>query len=66
MDAAARRFKDVAGDELATRQQVSPRLAMDVGLNRRVSDGPAGWTFTMGAAYAFAPPGMPGFNRGTR
>jgi hypothetical protein len=48
------------------RQQVSPRLAMDVGLNRRVSEGPAGWTFTMGAAYAFAPPGMPGFNRGTR
>jgi hypothetical protein len=48
------------------RQQVSPRLAMDVGLNRRVSAGPAGWTVTAGAAYAFAPPAMPGFNRRTR
>jgi hypothetical protein len=48
------------------RQQVSPRLAMDAGLNRRVSAGAAGWSITMGAAYAFAPPGMPGFHRGTR
>lgn len=48
------------------RQQVSPRLAMDAGINRRVSDGAAGWAITMGAAYAFAPPGMPGFDRGTR
>lgn len=48
------------------RQQVSPRLAMDAGLNRRVSEGDAGWSITLGAAYAFAPPGMPGFHRGAR
>jgi len=51
---------------IGLRQQLSPRLAMDAGIGRRLSEGEAGWTFTMGAAYAFAPPGMPGFNRGAR
>lgn len=51
---------------VGVRQQMSPRLAIDAGIGRRVSAGDAGWTFTMGAAYAFAPPGMPGFNRGAR
>lgn len=51
---------------VGVRQQLSPRLAMDAGVGRRVSEGEAGWTLTMGAAYAFAPPGMPGFNRGAR
>lgn len=51
---------------IGLRQQFSPRLAMDAGIGRRISGGEAGWTFTMGAAYAFAPPGMPGFNRGAR
>lgn len=51
---------------IGVRQQLSPRLAMDAGIGRRVSAGDAGWTLTMGAAYAFAPPGMPGFNRGAR
>ncbi len=51
---------------VGVRQQVSPRLAMDAGLGRRVSAGEAGWSFTLGVAYAFAPPGMPGFNRGVR
>ncbi len=51
---------------IGVRQQLSPRLAMDAGVGRRVSSGDAGWTLTMGAAYAFAPPGMPGFNRGAR
>lgn len=51
---------------VGVRQQVTPRLAMDAGLGRRISDGPSGWTFTMGAAYAFAPPGMPGFRGGAR
>ena len=40
---------------LGVRQQLSPRVALDAGLGRRVSDGEAGWTLTMGAAYAFAP-----------
>lgn len=48
------------------RQQLSPRLAMDAGVNRRVSAGDAAWTLTVGAAYAFAPPGMSAFNRGSR
>lgn len=48
------------------RQQVSPRLAMDAGVHRRLSAGDATWTLTVGAAYAFAPPGMPAFNRGMR
>lgn len=51
---------------IGLRQQLSPRLAMDAGVGRRVSDGDAGWTLTMGVAYAFAPPGMPGFNGGAR
>ncbi len=51
---------------IGVRQQLTPRLAMDAGVGRRLSDGDAGWTLTMGAAYAFAPPGMPGFNRGAR
>ncbi len=48
------------------RQQVSPRIAMDAGLHRRVSGGAAAWSVTMGAALAFAPRGMSGFDRGTR
>lgn len=51
---------------VGVRQQLSPRLAMDAGIGRRLSDGEASWTLTMGAAYAFAPPGMPGFDRGAR
>jgi len=51
---------------IGVRQQLSPRVAMDAGVGRRVSAGGAGWTLTMGAAYAFAPPGMPGFPRGAR
>ncbi|MBP7548932.1 MAG: hypothetical protein KA761_01530 [Gemmatimonadaceae bacterium] len=43
------------------RQQLSPRVALDAGIGRRLSEGEAGWTLTFGAAYAFAPPGMPGF-----
>ncbi len=48
---------------LGLRQQVSPRLAVDGGLFRRLSAGAPGWGITMGAAYAFAPPGLPGFGR---
>ncbi len=48
------------------RKQVTPRLAMDAGMGRRLSEGAATWTVTLGGAYAFAPPGMPGFNRGGR
>lgn len=51
---------------VGVRQQLSPRLAIDSGIGRRVSAGDAGWTLTMGAAYAFAPPGMPGFHRGAQ
>lgn len=43
------------------RNQVSPRLAMDAGLFRRLSAGAPGWGLTVGGAYAFAPPRMPGF-----
>ncbi len=46
---------------VGVRQQVSPRLAVDGGIFRRLSAGAPGWGLTMGAAYAFAPPGMRGF-----
>lgn len=46
------------------RKQVTPWMAIDAGAFRRFGRGPASSTgFTFGAAYAFAPPGMPGFNR---
>lgn len=51
---------------IGVRQQVTPRLAMDAGIGRRLSTGPSTWTLTMGAAYAFAPPRMPSFNGGAR
>ena len=34
-------------DAAGLRQQLSPRLAMDAGIGRRLSEGEAGWTFTM-------------------
>jgi hypothetical protein len=48
---------------LGLRQQVSPRLAVDGGLFRRLSAGAPGWGLTMGVAYVFAPPGRPDFGR---
>lgn len=48
---------------IGVRQQVSPRLAMDAGLFRRLSAGAPGWGLTLGGAYAFAPPRMRGFPR---
>lgn len=45
------------------RYQLSPRLAVDAGLGRRLSAGLPSWALTTGGAYAFAPPGMPGFGR---
>ena len=63
-DLVARRgqFADAATQWQAgvgIRQQVTPRIAFDAGLRRRVSAGEAGWTFTTGAAYAFAKPWRP-------
>jgi hypothetical protein len=43
---------------IGVRQQMTPRLAMDAGIHRRVSGGLPGWGITVGGAYAFAPPGM--------
>jgi hypothetical protein len=51
---------------IGLRHQLSPRVAFDAGLNRRLSAGVPGWSLTAGAAYAFAPPGMPVFRRGVR
>ncbi len=48
------------------RKQLSPRLAIDAGLTRTLSAPVARWGLTVGAAYAFAPPTMPGFPRGAR
>lgn len=39
------------------RRQLSPRLAIDAGIDRRISAGLPGWGITFGAAYAFALPG---------
>lgn len=44
------------------RRQLSPRFAIDAGLDRRISRGGPAWGFTMGGAYAFALPGSRAFN----
>ncbi len=41
------------------RQQLTPRIAFDAGVRRRLSAGESGWTFTAGGAYAFAKPWRP-------
>jgi hypothetical protein len=47
------------------RKQVTPWVAIDAGAFRRFGAGTSSRSFglTAGAAFAFAPPGMPGFNR---
>ncbi len=42
------------------RHQLSPRLAGDLGVRRRLSAGESAWTLTAGAAYAFARPSRRG------
>lgn len=45
------------------RRQLSPRFAMDAGVDRRISAGGPAWGFTMGGAYAFALPGSRAFHQ---
>ena len=45
------------------RRQLSPRFAMDAGIDRRISAGGPAWGFSMGGAYAFALPGSRTFHR---
>jgi hypothetical protein len=57
--------------ELGTgvRQQLSPRVAVDVGVRRRIASGSPDWGLTLGGAYAFARPwartGAPAAARGS-
>ena len=46
---------------IGARKQLTPRVAMDAGVSRRLTTGAGRFGFTIGAAYAFAPPWMPGF-----
>lgn len=45
------------------RRQLSPRFAVDAGIDRRLSAGLPAWGFTFGGAYAFALPGSRAFHR---
>lgn len=49
---------------IGARKQVSPWLALDAGLFKRFGQdvGSGSFGLTLGAAFAFAPPGLPGFH----